>query len=84
MELGIKCSQYVLERSFFFFKEMNTKEKYPTPGRDTRSANKVNFKVPTKISHVYERSPYYIGTKLWESLPEMTQKCDYVFADHNG
>ena len=59
---------------------MNTKEKYPTPGRDTRSANKVNFKVPTKISHVYERSPYYIGTKLLESLPEMTQKCDNVFA----
>ena len=50
------------------------------PGRDTLSANKVNFKVPPKISHVYEHSPCYIGTKLWDVLPESTQKCDNVFA----
>ena len=49
--------------------------------RNTRSANKVNFKVPTKITHVYEHSPYYKDTKLWNVLPEVIQKAenDFVF-----
>ena len=47
--------------------------------RNARSANKVNFKVPTKITHVFDHSPYYIGTKLWENLPENVQKSDNVF-----
>ena len=31
------------------------------------------FKVPTKILPIYERSPYYLGTKLWGDLPHMVQ-----------
>ena len=33
--------------------------------RETRSANKIIFKVPNTITHLYEHSPCYIGTKLW-------------------
>ena len=47
---------------------VSKKEMYlKIPGRDTRRMDKVDFKVPTKISHVYGHSPYYIGTKLWDS-----------------
>ena len=46
--------------------------------RDTRSANKIIFKVPNKISHGYEHSSYYIGTKLWNELPIHIQKADDV------
>ena len=49
------------------------------PTRDTRSAAKINFKVPNKISYVYEHSPYYIGTKLWNGISENVQKIDNVF-----
>ena len=37
--------------------------------RNTKNANKVNFKVPNKILHVYENSPYYKGSKLLGKLP---------------
>ena len=46
--------------------------------RNMRGANKLNFKVPTKISRIYERSPYYKGTKLWDTLPVSIQKADNV------
>ena len=39
----------------------------------------MNFKVPTKISHVYEHSPYYKGSKLWDVLPETIQKSDNIY-----
>ena len=47
--------------------------------RDTRSANKIIFKVPNKISHQYENSPYYIGTKLWSVLPVNIQQAENIF-----
>ena len=47
--------------------------------RETRTATKINFKVPNKISHQYEHSPYYMGTKLWNDLPENMQKSDNIF-----
>ena len=34
------------------------------PNRVTRSAERIVFKVPAKILPVYERSPYYVRTKL--------------------
>ena len=37
-------------------------------------------KVPIRISPAYERTPYYIGTKLWNELDVDTQKLDNVFA----
>ena len=36
--------------------------------RQTRNAQKIVFKVPIRISPAYERTPYYIGTKLWNEL----------------
>ena len=39
-----------------------------TLGRITHSAEKIVFKVPAKIRPVYERSQYYIGSELWNSL----------------
>ena len=46
--------------------------------RETRIAQKLVFKVPTKILPVYERSPYYQGVKLWDSLDKEIQKKENV------
>ena len=50
------------------------------PNRVTRSIDKIFFKVPAKITPIYERSPYYIGTKLWNKLPKSIQDCDDTFS----
>ena len=34
----------------------------------------------TKILPVYERSPYYVGTKLWNELPVRVQEYHDIFA----
>ena len=44
--------------------------------RNTRSADKINFKVPHRFSHIYEHSPYYIGTRVGNKLPARTQKAN--------
>ena len=49
------------------------------PNLVTRSADKIVFKVPGKISPVYECSPYYIGTKLWNDLSKSTQESHDIF-----
>ena len=41
--------------------------------RPTRQQGKYVFKTDTKIGNKYEKSPYYIGTKLWDKLPTETQ-----------
>ena len=51
---------------------------------NTRSANKVHFKVPCKITRIYEHSLYYNGTKLWDALPENIQKSDNITLFKNG
>ena len=48
-------------------------------GQLTRNANRISFKVPTRITHVYEHSPYYIGTVLWNSLPQAVQESNSIF-----
>ena len=48
--------------------------------RVTRSADKISVKVPTKVLPVYERSPYYIGTKLWNEFSKDVQNLPYVYA----
>ena len=50
------------------------------PGRNTRSADKITFKIPSKIRPVYEPSPYYIGSKLWNLLTQGTQTREDIFA----
>ena len=46
--------------------------------RETRSVDKVVFKVPTKILPMYEHSPDYIGTGLWNDLSKDTQRYESV------
>ena len=62
---------YLLSRDKSFLKIAN---------RVTRSADKICFKVPTKVSPVYERSPYYIGTKLWNEFSKEVQNLPNVYA----
>ena len=37
-----------------------------TAVRETRNAVKIVFNVPTRITPKYDKSPFYIGTKLWD------------------
>ena len=48
--------------------------------RVTRSADKINFKVPARITPLYERSPYYLGTKLWNDFTKTIQDVPDVYA----
>ena len=47
--------------------------------RRTRGADKIVFSLPTKCSGKYLRNPYYIGTQLWNNLPEDTQRSENMF-----
>ena len=46
---------------------------------NTRSQHKYVFKVDTKIGKKYERSPYYLGTRLWDKLPKNIQDSENVY-----
>ena len=48
------------------------------PARETRNAGKIIFKVPTRITPKYEKSPFYVGTKLWDELPINIQGANSV------
>ena len=43
------------------------------------SLGMLTFKVPTWINHIYEHSPYYIGTLLWNALPQAVQESNSIF-----
>ena len=47
--------------------------------RVTRQQEKYVFKTDTKIGKKYEKSPYYLGEKLWDKLPRETQFSENVF-----
>ena len=49
------------------------------PVRETRNAVKIVFKVPTRINPKYEKSPFYIGTKLWNDLSKEVQSTNSVY-----
>ena len=61
---------YILSRDQVFLQ---------VPNRVTRNALKITFKVPSKITPVYEKSPFYIGTKLWNELSVETQDSTDIF-----
>ena len=46
--------------------------------RATRQQEKYVFKADTKIGKKYEKSPYYLGTKLWDKLPKETHFAENV------
>ena len=50
------------------------------PNRVTRSAGKIVFKLPVRITQSYKHSPYYICTKLWDDLPARIQDSADRFA----
>ena len=52
--------------------------------RNTRSQTKYVFKLPVKMCQKYQRSPYCLGTRLWDSLDKTTQDlpCKYSFKKH--
>ena len=37
------------------------------------------FKIPTKITPKYDKSPFVIGTKLWDELSNDIQRANSVF-----
>ena len=47
--------------------------------REMRSTSKITYKVPTRITPKYEKSPFYIGTKLWNELSRDIQHCNSVY-----
>ena len=46
---------------------------------NTRSQTKYVFKTETKIDRKYEKSSYYLGTRLWSGLDKETQDSDSIF-----
>ena len=77
----ISLKQRMQKQLMWLMYVMSRDESYiRVPQRDTRSADKVTFKVPARILPIYERSPYYQGTKLWNGLDRVTQMKDNVYA----
>ena len=85
-ELHAKCKMISLEQRmrkqllwlmYIFSKDERFLKK---PNRVTQGAEKVVFKVPAKITPVYERSPYYTGIKLWNDLSKYVQESHDIFA----
>ena len=50
---------------------------------NTRSQQKYVFKVDSKIGKKYERSPFYLGTRLWEKLLKNIQESENVYVFRN-
>ena len=44
------------------------------PVRPTRSATKIVFKTPARCNHKYLNSPFYKGTRLWDTLDNNVQR----------
>ena len=71
MRIQLLWLMYLLSRDPAFIR---------VPNRITRSADKIVFKVLAKILPIYEHSPYYIGTQLWNNLPKIVQDSPNVYA----
>ena len=50
------------------------------PMRVTRSAGKIVFKLPNKITPISEHSPFYVGSKVWDELSIAIQEFGDKFA----
>ena len=49
------------------------------PARNTRRHDKKVFRVDNKIGTKYAKSPFYIGTKIWDKLPLNEQNVETMF-----
>ena len=62
------------------FKLSQKPENRKVGARNTRQQNKYTFKTDNKVGTKYANSPYYKGTKLWNSLDVDVQFSDiYMF-----
>ena len=50
---------------------------------NTTNQQKYVFKTDAKICKKYERSPYYIGTRLWNKLHKNVQESENVYVFKN-
>ena len=79
--IGLNYKQRMQRQLLWIVYTISHDEKYSrAPTRETRSARKVVFRILAKILPVYEHSPYYQGSNLWNGLDKDTQKKDNVFA----
>ena len=46
---------------------------------NSRSQTKYVFKTVTKIGKKYEKSPYYLGTRLWNGLDQISQESESIY-----
>ena len=46
---------------------------------NTRNQQKYVFKTNVRIRKEYEKSPYFIGTQLWDKLPKETKFVNDIF-----
>ena len=53
------------------------------PSRNTRMHQKLVFRRDSKIGTKYVNSPFYKGTKLWNSLPKEIQDSDSIYLFKN-
>ena len=44
-----------------------------TPRANTRQADKITFVTDIVNYDIYQKSPYYVGTELWNKLPVAVQ-----------
>ena len=48
--------------------------------KNTRSQTKYVFKTEIKIGKKYEKSPFYLGTRVWNLLDKETQESDSIYS----
>ena len=48
------------------------------PARNTRRQDRIVFRIDNKIGTKYACSPYYKGTKIWDTLPKEIQDADSI------
>ena len=63
---------------WLMYKESLDRNNRKQVNRVLRSNEIYIFKVENKIGTTYQRSPYYIGTLLWNELPVDTQKMNDI------
>ena len=48
--------------------------------RDTRVSKRIVFKTESYEGTLYKRSPYFVGTKLWNELPKIDIEMPDIFS----
>ena len=81
LSLGQRRKKQLLMLMYVYSKEENVQHIH---ARVTQNANMFIFKTESKIGAKYENSPFYKGTKLWDSLNCDTQYPDnkWIFKSH--